>query len=503
MAIIADEQQLKNGTVRKIDSKQRVYYDGYWIRYYRPPEESLAAKKNLIVGLTRRAFHHTEPGINTPGDKLDLARAGYERAQHPSEKRVSAAMLAGALFNRATDIFTTIVELGEKGVLVSIENELMKECSDCLQEAMQLGKSVRHYSGNEGVDELWGEPLKAFSMSIEEFYKSRYIKISLSMRDIDRVAEHMIQTFNRVDAFAGIDECLREFAKMAKMECEITKADPEIFDVWPKYVTSSDRVQNFKPSLDKDASPATREMARRGSELLENGRKLIMHISGVRVPISEVTKRYLKDLNNYDKDVQRARRLPDMSANNARSAAICETVDRIREIEREHGVTPASLEKMKDELLTLAKNGHWFTREEFSVPADTDHNSCIYRLSEDDTDNRFALYVQAAKAPLNTPAHNHDTWAVIVGIHGDELNRFYQRTDCGVEVTGSKVVQQGTGVALMPEDLHSIHITDEDTVVNFHMYGLGLEYLKERQYFDTEKNQWKVFPVYDEIIDAR
>ena len=108
-----------NATTREVDGKQEVYYDGYWIRWYEPPHDNLQEKKALIDSLTRRAFHHTESGINTPGDKLDVARTCYEQAKNPDCKRVNGAMLAGALFNRATDIFTTVVDLEEKGVHIS------------------------------------------------------------------------------------------------------------------------------------------------------------------------------------------------------------------------------------------------------------------------------------------------------------------------------------------------------------------------------------------------
>ena len=104
-----------NGTRRRIGDKECVFYDGYWIRYYPPPEDGLAAKKQLIDQLTRRLFHHTEPGINTPGDRLEAARAAFERETDPRRKRVCGAMLAGALFNRATDIFTSIVDLAGQG----------------------------------------------------------------------------------------------------------------------------------------------------------------------------------------------------------------------------------------------------------------------------------------------------------------------------------------------------------------------------------------------------
>ena len=63
---------IENGTKREVDGRLCVYYDGYWIRSYTPPQESLAARQTLIFHLTRRTFHHTEAGINTPGDNWTL-----------------------------------------------------------------------------------------------------------------------------------------------------------------------------------------------------------------------------------------------------------------------------------------------------------------------------------------------------------------------------------------------------------------------------------------------
>jgi len=182
----------ENGEKKKIEEHYFVFYDGYWIRYYQPPEESLEARKNLIESLTRRTFHHTEHGINTPGHALEGARAAYDRESDPRKKRVNAAMLAGALFNRATDIFRTVVELGANGVHISRDNELMQECGQCFKEALELGKQVKHYSGQEGIDELWGEPFRAFTAPrIEQFYESRFIKIAQAMRNIDHIADRL------------------------------------------------------------------------------------------------------------------------------------------------------------------------------------------------------------------------------------------------------------------------------------------------------------------------
>ena len=119
--------RIENGSRKEINGKPRIYYDGYWIRYYAPPAETLRAKKELLDMLTRRTFHHTEPGINTPGVNLDLARRSWEQQQDPARRRVNAAMLAGALFNRAADIFSSIVKLEQNSIHIDPENQLMQE----------------------------------------------------------------------------------------------------------------------------------------------------------------------------------------------------------------------------------------------------------------------------------------------------------------------------------------------------------------------------------------
>jgi predicted metal-dependent enzyme (double-stranded beta helix superfamily) len=158
----------------------------------------------------------------------------------------------------------------------------------------------------------------------------------------------------------------------------------------------------------------------------------------------------------------------------ARKREIDAAVADVRAIERAEGVTRDCLEKVKQRLLRLAARQDLFTAREFPPPEPGGkRNSCLYRVSED-ADHRFALYVNSSFGNYGTPAHNHTTWAVIVGVSGEELNRFYERLKRGVRETGSAVVKQGTGVAFMAEDLHSIHIAAP--LINFHMYGLALEH---------------------------
>ena len=123
-----------------------------------------------------------------------------------------------------------------------------------------------------------------------------------------------------------------------------------------------------------------------------------------------------------------------------------------------------------------------------------------YRLSQDD-DDRFALYVQTSRGQVSTPVHNHTTWAAVVGFSGQELNRFYERTDDGVNQVDEHMVQAGTGVAMLPDDLHSIHI--EGPSLNFHCYGLALENLESREYYNPTEGRWKIFANTGAIVEAR
>lgn len=186
-----------------------------------------------------------------------------------------------------------------------------------------------------------------------------------------------------------------------------------------------------------------------------------------------------------------------------RKRLIEQAVADIRAIETAEGVTRNSLQRILDRLAKLAARADLFNLETYPAPAEGDgRRSCLYRISED-ADHRFALYANASRGGYGTPAHNHTTWAVITGVTGaDELNRFYERTtDGGVRQTGERSVGAGTGVAFLPDDLHSIHI--EAPLLNFHMYGLGLEQLNRREYFKPDEHRWQVFPPHSDIRDAR
>jgi hypothetical protein len=296
---LEEVEGIAEGAKRAVDGCWRVFYDGYWIKAYDVPIDSLRAKKELIAALTRRLFNHVEHGLNIPGIRLDEARQAFDRETDPRKKRVKGAMLAGALFNRATDLITKAVELQALGIEIRPSDPLMRLCGDHLAEALALGRLVLHCSGEEGIDELWGEPFKAFAFPIEDFYRSRYVKIAATKRQIDRLCDTLAATFAGVPMFAGVEPLITSFARAALVKCETLHTDPEIFDVWSTFVSEGEKLSAFQPLLSQRHSLDDRLRAAQGVQLIAAGKELISSITRARVPMPKSGRDYLERLELY------------------------------------------------------------------------------------------------------------------------------------------------------------------------------------------------------------
>lgn len=287
-----NEKSIKNGAERIIGGKQCVFYDGYWIRAYHLNDGSFADKKLMIDQLTRRVFHHLEPGINTPSHRLDEIREIFEAEQDESRKRVKGAMLAGALLNRGRQILKAIVELEESGVKIETSNELLRECGRCFMEALSLGKNIKLNDGGEGVDELWGEPFRVFSMPIEDYFHTRYVKVARTMYEIDRVAEGLEKVMREFDLFDPMRERLDDLAESAKLACETIRSDPAIFDIWPRYIAAKESYQQdlftiikHKTRAEHKDSLNTYRRLLEANRIIREGGGVLIKLATLRVPL--------------------------------------------------------------------------------------------------------------------------------------------------------------------------------------------------------------------------
>ena len=194
-----------------------------------------------------------------------------------------------------------------------------------------------------------------------------------------------------------------------------------------------------------------------------------------------------------------------MDIKQSRDAAISDTITSIRAIEQDGSIDYDTLKAIRTELIQLANDKSLFPRDHF--PLSRTGESAIYRLSED-VDHRFALYGSTGAAGKSVPPHNHTTWAVIVGVHGQEFNRFYERTDdrsvpgkAVLKEVGDFVVTHVNGVVFMPDDIHSISTEDAESTLHLHMYGMALDHLHQRLVFDREAQTVSTMPIRNDIQD--
>jgi hypothetical protein len=286
-----------DGTERLIAGRARVYYDGYWIKSYPTPSDTLAEKRHLIEVLTRRLFNHVEHGLYVPGARLEEARRVFEAESDPARKRVKGGMLAAALFNRATDILTKLVELQALGVQIPPNDPLMLRCGEHLQEALMLGKGVLHRSGAEGIDELWGEPFKAFAFPVQDFYRSRYLKVAAAMRCIDRIAAEMAPALEASVSFRGVAPLVRELAGAAKAYSETMRTDSDVFDVWAAFAAGCEKLLAVRPETERAES--TEHEMDLGMQLIRDGTDLVSSIARARVPMPKSTADLIERFRKY------------------------------------------------------------------------------------------------------------------------------------------------------------------------------------------------------------
>lgn len=184
-----------------------------------------------------------------------------------------------------------------------------------------------------------------------------------------------------------------------------------------------------------------------------------------------------------------------MSLADARRDAVDATVARVKAVIAK--VVPgaplerAVLAEVLAEVRTLAARRELWSPEAFPAP-DEQTRQARYLIRED-ADKSFALYLNVMLPGRRIPPHNHTTWACIAGVEGEEHNYVYQRVDGGAvagpaELAQSDLVVVGPerGIALLPDDIHSVEIRGHRPIRHLHMYGRALETLTERLSYDLE-----------------
>jgi predicted metal-dependent enzyme (double-stranded beta helix superfamily) len=140
----------------------------------------------------------------------------------------------------------------------------------------------------------------------------------------------------------------------------------------------------------------------------------------------------------------------------------------------------------------------WF-RPEYRE-CDVEQGFGVHMLHEE-PNHDLAVFLISWLPNRGTTPHNHKTWAVVVGMEGQEQEVNYDRLDDGskpgyadLQRGGEQVMIAGDVARCYPEHIHSVWNVGKEISMSLHTYGRHINYTG-RSEFDLEQKREKPYVI--------
>lgn len=148
--------------------------------------------------------------------------------------------------------------------------------------------------------------------------------------------------------------------------------------------------------------------------------------------------------------------------------------------------------------LRLVKEGDILQPRHLTLASETEPS---LDLLHEEEDHSLAVMVVSWPAKFGVNPHDHNTWAVVAGVQGQEHNTTYARIDDGGDPKSAELSVKAEGslgsgdlVCIKTGGIHAVRNDGDEVAVSLHTYGRHVNYTNRVQ-FDLETGEVRPFKV--------
>lgn len=161
-----------------------------------------------------------------------------------------------------------------------------------------------------------------------------------------------------------------------------------------------------------------------------------------------------------------------------------EFVEDLRRIVHEETDESRIVELLEPHILKLARTisttPGWIRDEHYEC--DPNQGFGLHLLHEEE-DHSLPVFLFSWLPGRGTPAHDHKTWGVVVGLDGEETEILWERLDDGstpgyadLRRVGERKLTVDTLSSFLGDDIHTVRNDGERTTLSLHTYGMHINY---------------------------